>query len=215
MSCCLKCFDSCPLSDEERAFWGQEADSNVHFKVKLCSSPFVKPCCCLSSVLCCPCAQYSTRYNALNHTEPGSGWSNYTFWQGKSSDNLLCRCIKPGKMGEKSCPRCCMCIEGCCFPEAAARATQGMIMKHYSLALDEDDTRIIQCYKSVKELMKWLCFCKCLCGIDCDEGPCSDYVCETVFWFSCFCVRACMLTRIYHEIKEREEDAPESIQMQR
>ncbi len=174
---------------------GQEAESSIHFKVKLCSSPNMQPCCCMSSALCCPCAQYNTRYKALNHIEPGSGWSNYTCWQGKSSDNVAFCCIKPGKMGEKSCPQCCMCIEGCCFPEAAARATQGMIMKHYSLALDEDDTRMIHCYKFLKEWAKYVPHCiALLCGTSCDDEQCSNCVCEAMFCCSCLYVRACMLT---------------------
>ena len=86
--------------------WGQYADNNEAFKVKLCGAPCAEPCCWIGSMLCWPCGQYKLRYMVLNHQEPGSGWKNYSCCQGLFGG---CCCIQPGNLGEESCPQLCMC----------------------------------------------------------------------------------------------------------
>eukprot|EP00804_Cyclotella_cryptica_P022189 CCRYP_011639-RB/>CCRYP_011639-RB protein AED:0.02 eAED:0.02 QI:111/1/1/1/1/1/2/524/145 len=104
---CLFCFSSDKLSPDERKgkygdVWGQYADNDNQFKVKLCGAPCAEPCCWMGSMICFPCAQYKLRHMALNHVSPGSGWSNYTCCQSMFGG---CCCIQPGNLGEDSCPQ--------------------------------------------------------------------------------------------------------------
>mmetsp|Transcript_2779 Transcript_2779/g.4880 ORF Transcript_2779/g.4880 Transcript_2779/m.4880 type:complete len:215 (+) Transcript_2779:119-763(+) len=212
---CLFCFSGDKLSPEERKgkygdAWGQYADNEQTFKVKLCGAPCAEPCCWIGSMACFPCAQYKVRHMALNHGEPGSGWKNYQCCQGMFGG---CCCVQPGNMGEDNCPQCCMCLEGCCCPGMAVSASQGMIMQQHSLGLDEDDVRLIRCNNCL-QMLAFLSSCLNIC-IDCEGDDAVVAVINVAADITFCCVSGCMTARVYHEMTAREKEAPDSFQMQR
>lgn len=157
-----------------------------------------------------PCAQYKLRHMALNHNEPGSGWSNYKCCQGMFGG---CCCIQPGNLGEDSCPQCCMCLEGCLCPGMAVSASQGMIMQQYGLGLDEDDVRLIRCNNCL-QFLKFFANCLSMC-VDFDGENAVVGIINLVADITFCCVSGCMTARTYHEINEREKEAPEKYRMER
>ena len=189
---------------------GQYADNEQKFKVNLCGAPCSEPGCWMGSMICMPCAQYKLRHMALNHIEPGSGWSNYSCCQGMFGG---CCCIQPGKMGEESCPQACMCLEGCCCPGMAVSASQGMIMQRYNLGLDEDDVRLIRCNNCL-QICACLASCLNIC-IDCEGDDACVAIINLVADIVFCCVSGCMTARVYHEITEREKEAPKRNAMER
>lgn len=214
MSCCF-CFSGDKLSPEERKgkygdLWGQYADNEQNFRVKLCGAPCAEPCCWMGSMVCGPCAQYKIRHMALNHAEPGSEWKNYTCCQGMFGG---CCCIQPGNLGEDTCPRCCMCAEGLCCPGMAVSASQSMIMQQYNLGLDEDDVRLIRCNNCL-QCLAVVASCLNIC-IDCEGDDEVVSLINLVADITFCCVSGCMTARVYHEIKEREKEAPERFQIER
>ena len=116
-------------------------------------------------------------------------------------------------MGEKSCPQCCMCLEGCCCPGMAVSATQGMIQQQHNLGLDSDDVRLIRC----NNCLQWLaCIASCLnICIDFDGDDACVSIINLVADITFCCVSGCMTARVYHEINEREKEAPEQYRMER
>jgi hypothetical protein len=157
-----------------------------------------------------PCAQYKLRYMSLNHVEPGSGWSNYQCCQGMFGG---CCCIQPGNMGESSCPQCCMCLEGCLLPGMAVSASQGVIMQRYGLGLDSDDVKLIRCNNCL-QLLACVASCLNIC-IDFDGDDAIVGLINLVADITFCCVSGCMTARVYHEIKEREKEAPQGQKMER
>jgi hypothetical protein len=120
---------------------------------------------------------------------------------------------QPGNMGEDGCPQCCMCLEGCCCPGMAVSASQGIIMQRYDLGLDSDDVRIIRCNNCL-QICALCASCLNIC-IDCEGDNaivnCINLVADVVFC----CVSGCMTARVYHEINEREREAPKGYRMDR
>jgi len=173
-------------------------------------APCAEPGCWCASTICMPCAQVHMRKKALNHVDPGSGWSNYECCQGMFGG--FC-CLQPGKCGESSCPQVCMCAEACCFPGLAASVNSMVVRQKHSLGLDEDDVRLIRCSNC---LMVFSVVLGCL-GICFDwdgERECITIV-NCIADVTFCCVSGCMTAQTYHEIKEREKEAPESQAMQR
>lgn len=90
---CLFCFSTKPLSQSEMngkygQVYGQFSNNNTKFDISLCQAPCREPCCWMGSMVClCP-AQVHMRHKALNHVDPGSGWSNY-----KVSKDLLAHLV--------------------------------------------------------------------------------------------------------------------------
>ena len=120
---------------------------------------------------------------------------------------------QPGNMGEESCPQCCMCAEGCCFPGMAVSATQGVIMQWYGLGLDSDDVRLIRCNNCL-QLLACVASCLNIC-IDFDGDDAIVGLINLVADITFCCVSGCMTARVYHEITEREKEAPKRELMER
>lgn len=162
-------------------------------------------------MLCyCP-VQVWLRHKALNHVEPGSGWSNYRCCQGYFGG---CACLQPGQLGEESCPLCCMTLESCLCPGLAVSATSMVIRHNYGLGLDEDDVRLIRCSNC---LQIFACVCHLIaCMTDCeadDKVACVvDMIADVVFCS----VAGCTTAQCHHEIKLRENmSAPQRQRMDR
>jgi len=187
-----------------------EADK---FDITMCNAPTTQPGCWCTSMLCfCP-AQIYIRKKALNHLEPDSGWSNYICCQGQFGG---CCCIEPGKLGEKSCPVLCMCLEASLCPGMAVSATSGVIRDRYNLGLDEDDVRLIRCNNCLQ------CFALCasclnIC-IDFEGDDCAVYIIDAIADITFCCIASCMTVQVNHEINMREKQgisAPISMGMRR
>jgi len=106
-----------------------------------------------------------------------------------------------------------MCLEGFCCPGMAVSASQGMIMQQYGLGLDEDDVRLIRCNNCLQVLAcvaSLLNICIDFNGDDAVVGI-INLIADIVFC----CMSGCMTARTYHEIKEREKEAPEKYKMER
>ena len=94
----------------------------------------------------------------------------------------------------------------------AISASQAVVMQQYGLGLDEDDVRLIRCNNCLQFLA---CIASCIdiCIGDGDNVIVGiiNLAADIVFC----CVSGCMTARTYHEIKEREKEAPEKYRMER
>lgn len=213
---CLFCFSGDGLSEDEKkgkygSAMGPYADFNNKYDITMCQAPCKEPCCCLISMVCmCP-VQIYMRHKALNHVDPGSGWSNYMCCQGMFGG---CCCLQPGKMGDKQCPCPCMCLEAFLCPGAAVSATSGVIRQQYQLGLDEDDVKLIRCNNCLQ-------LASCLCTIIAICTPCEgdDVFAEILNIIAdiVFCsVTGCMTAQCNREMKLRSNmSAPQGAQMGR
>ena len=95
----------------------------------------------------------------------------------------------------------------------AVSASQGMVMEQYALGLDEDDVRVIRCNNCLQFLA---CFASCisLC-VDCEGEDAIVGLINLIADVTFCCVSGCMTARTYHEIKKRENEAPEKYRMER
>ena len=86
-------------------------------------------------------------------------------------------------------------------------------MQQYSLGLDEDDVRIIRCNNCL-QILAICASCLNIC-IDFEGDDAVVGIINLVADITFCCVSGCMTARVYHEIKEREKEAPEAFQMRR
>jgi len=212
---CFLCSGEPVHKDEMKGRYGEAyakyADNQTTFDVSLLKTPCAEPCCWIGSMAFLPCAAVKMRHRALNHVEPGSGWSNYLCCQGFIPG---CCCIKPGELGEKSCPCLCMTCEALCCPGCAVSSTSYLIRDHHSLGLDEDDYRVIQCNNCIQCFREIFNLISCLVDFEGEEEiSCAvNTVADVVFC----CISGCMTAQVYHEIKIRESgSAPTSETIER
>lgn len=106
-----------------------------------------------------------------------------------------------------------MCLEGTCCPGLAVSASQGILMRQYALGLDEDDVRLIRCNNCLQVLACVASLLNICIDFDGDDACVSiiNLIADIMFC----CVSGCMTARTYHEIKEREKEAPEKYKMER
>lgn len=212
---CLFCFSKEKLSQDETqgkygGAFGPFIENNETFDVSLCKTPCKTPAVWCGAMAClCPAAIYM-RHKALNHVEPGSGWSNYECCQGYFGG---CCCLQPGKMGEKSCPVPCMCLEACLCPGPAVSATSNVIRERYSLGLDDDDVQLIRC----SNCLFYFSFClSCVSMLtDCEGDDALAGIVNTISDVVFCCVSGCMTAQVNHEMKIRDDGSPVQSSMQR
>lgn len=217
---CLICFSSDPLSEEEKkgrygGKLGPFGDYSNKFDIKLCEVPCAEPPCWCVSIGCWIPSLMFMRHRALNHVEPGSGWSNYQCCQGYFSCGPCCRA---GNCCEDQCPCPCMCLEALICPGLAASATSIVIRQRYQLGLDEDDVKLIRFSNCLQCIS---CICNCVARIT--DNPRLDRFAKALDIFAdCLfcCVQGCVTAQTYHEIELRENNsatgrAPTSNQMNR
>ena len=201
---CFMCFSKERLTQDEikgkygDAF-GPYKDYGNNFDISLCQAPCREPLCCCTSTIClCP-AQVFMRHKALNHVNPGSGWSDYKCCQGYFGG--IC-CFQPGQMCESTCPVPCMCLESCICPGPAVSATSNLIREKYRLGLDEDDVRLIRCSNCLF-YFSFILSCIAMCT-DCegDDAVASavDCISDGVF----LSVAGCMTAQVNHEMALRK-----------
>lgn len=116
----------------------------------MCGACCKEPLCCLCQFICPPCTQFVLRKEALN-----DNMSEYICCQGYISG---CCCCKPGHLGEKSCPGCCLCIEATLCNSCAVSSTRAYVMDKYNLQSDPWDRRIIRFNNCIQMLA-------CICDI--------------------------------------------------
>ena len=209
------CFSDEPLSADEMsgkygAAYGPFAAKTSKYDITMCQAPCRATGCWCVSIACLPCAQIKMRYKVLNHVDPSSGWKNYECCQGKFGG--VC-CCQPGKCGEKTCPRSCMCLEGCCCPGLAASVNSMLIREKYGLGLDADDIRLIRCSNCLQMFACIVNLIGCFCDWD-GEATCRAIVNGVADVTFC-CVAGCMTAQTNHEIEKRIKEAPQGAAMER
>lgn len=212
---CLFCFSKEPLSpDEMNGKYGSSMQPFLQnrdtYDITLCQTPCKEPGCWCASMLClCP-GIMMMRHKALNHVDPGSGWSNYICCQGQFGG---CCCIQPGSLGEKTCPVPCMCLEAFCCTGPAVSATSNLIRERYSLGLDEDDIRLIRCNNCLFFFSACLTCVAMFTECEGDDAAASIVNCISDVVFCC--TAGCMTAQTNHEIKLRESNGVHSAFMER
>lgn len=191
--------------------YAEYLDNTETYDITLCQAPCAEPGCCCISMFCFCCAQVHMRHKALNHVYPGSEWSKYICCQNYFGG---CCCIQPGKLGEQSCPVCCMCMESLCCAGMAVSATSGLIRDKYQLGLDADDIKLIRLNNCIQMIALVANVVSMFADWDGEEQciQCINLIANAVF-----CSTAgCMTAQVYHEINLRENpEAPESEVMER
>lgn len=86
-------------------------------------------------------------------------------------------------------------------------------MQQYGLGLDEDDVRLIRCNNCL-QFLKFFANCLSMC-VDFDGENAVVGIINLVADITFCCVSGCMTARTYHEINEREKEAPEKYRMER
>jgi len=86
-------------------------------------------------------------------------------------------------------------------------------MQQYNLGLDSDDVKLIRCNNCL-QMLACAASCLNLC-IDFDGDDAIVRLINLVADITFCCVSGCMTARVYHEINEREKEAPASNSMQR
>lgn len=215
---CLFCFSSEPLSQSELngkygSAYGRFSNLSRRntFDASLCQTPYKTPCCWSASMLClCP-AQIYMRHKALNHVDPGSGWSNYRCCQGYYGG---CCCLQPGSVGDEQCPVCCMTLEAFLCVGPAASATSNVIREQHQLALDEDDVRLIRCTNCLQIFAICLtCVARCT---DCEGDDAAAGIVNAIADVVFCCVAGCMTAQANHEMDVRDKmGAPQRMKMDR
>mmetsp|Transcript_6019 Transcript_6019/g.8525 ORF Transcript_6019/g.8525 Transcript_6019/m.8525 type:complete len:216 (-) Transcript_6019:45-692(-) len=213
---CLFCFSKERLSPSEvkGKYGGAYApfiNNNTTFDITMCQAPCKAPLCWLGAMTCfCP-VQVHMRHKALNHVDPGSGWSNYQCCQGYFGG---CCCLQPGQMCESTCPVPCMCLEAALCPGAAVSATSNVIRQRYQLGLDEDDVRLIRCSNCL--FFFSICLSVVSCLTECEGDDALASVVNTVSDVVFCCVSGCMTAQVNHEINLRESmGTPQREEMER
>ena len=201
------CVSAEPLeADEMVGMRGQQLarfnENRGRFRVAMADTPCGvdanTTCCCLmaSVPLTWSCVQVHMRYKALNHLEPGSGWSNYVCCQGYVP---ACLCFAPGHCGERELPRTCAFLETCCCPGLAVTSTRFLLFDHYDLAPDPCDNKLIRISNCVQLLA---CICDIAAHFDRNLRELSailDLVADLVF----LALAGCMTAQIDHEMAYR------------
>lgn len=86
-------------------------------------------------------------------------------------------------------------------------------MQQYNLGLDSDDVKLIRCNNCL-QVLACVASCVNIC-IDFDGDDAVVGLINLIADITFCCVSGCMTARVYHEIKEREKEAPTSNSMQR
>ena len=212
---CLFCFSKDNLTqDEMKGKYGQSlgqyAGYQNKFDISLCQTPCREPlCCCVSALCLCPAAIHM-RKKALNHVNPGSGWSDYECCQGMYGG---CCCLQPGSMGESTCPLPCMCLEALCCLGPAVSATSNVVREKYQLGLDEDDVRLIRCSNCLF-YFSFILSCIAMCT-DCEGDDALASVVNCISDCVFVSVAGCMTAQVNHEMKLRETSSPGQMLMDR
>lgn len=160
-----------------------------------------QPLCCIGVCpFCFPCVQFWIRKKALEQI--GNGMQDYICSQGYYP---ACCCWQPGKMGEKSCPEVCLCLEGCCCPGCVLTGTRLSVMDAYQIQPDPCDNRFIQFNNCIQMLA---CICHMLAMIDSsfqDLANIIDCIADIVF----FSMAGCMTAQAYTELEYQKANGAE------
>ena len=177
MAFCLVCFSGDPHPDDP--YGAKPNQLNVSLKDAPCKDPM---CCCLGFF--CPYPVIGKlRYDYLRED-----MTRYICCQGVIPD---CYCFKPGRMGEKDCPYCCLCLEVVCCPGLSLSSTRGAVMSDYNLGSDPFDRKIIRC-------TNFLQMAACLCRVAAAFEPsCRDVADATscIADFAFWTVMGCMASQ--------------------
>eukprot|EP00242_Pyramimonas_sp_CCMP2087_P012145 CAMPEP_0198212822 /NCGR_PEP_ID=MMETSP1445-20131203/27801_1 /TAXON_ID=36898 /ORGANISM="Pyramimonas sp., Strain CCMP2087" /LENGTH=197 /DNA_ID=CAMNT_0043887369 /DNA_START=104 /DNA_END=694 /DNA_ORIENTATION=- len=151
------------------------------------------PLCCCTSFFCTCCASYSIRKRVL---------------YGDMSRYLCCggHCPCSGKMGEKSCPEFCLCLETvCCFTQSVA-SSRHMIQDEFHIQNTTCDNCLIGFMICINQLACIFRILACLTGNDAIEQAADILTCIADLTYMSVC--ACMQTQHKVELDVRDGDRP-------
>ena len=188
MVCFLLCSDS---PDGINDPFAQHANE---FQVPLMSAPCEDPLCCVFGFL--PCGACYNAY-VLRKRALGGNMQNYECCQGYMP---ACCCIKPGKMGESSCPECCLFAESCCCLGLSMSSTRMFVQDMLGLRSDPTDRRLIRCNNC---LMALSCICNILAIVNdsfSDLAALLDCIADCFF----YSLLGCMNVQIRKELDAAE-----------
>eukprot|EP00298_Acanthocystis_sp_HF-20_P029887 c8855_g1_i1.p1 GENE.c8855_g1_i1~~c8855_g1_i1.p1 ORF type:complete len:202 (+),score=41.69 c8855_g1_i1:25-630(+) len=140
---CLLCSDIDELKKQDPRSQHQNT-----FATNLCSAPCNNPGCCCLAFFCPHCVAYNLRKRALHND-----MTRYICCQGYLGS---CCCFKPGEMGERSCPECCLCMEVCCCLGLSMSSTRFVLMDEYSIQPDICDYRLM-CFSNTLQILSCIC----------------------------------------------------------
>jgi hypothetical protein len=140
-----------------------------------------------------PCAQFSLRKQVIK-TLGQDFDSTYTCCQGY----IRFCCWQPGKLGESSCPTCCLCLESFCCHSCAVSSSRMYLMDHRRLQSDPCD-RCLICFSNCLQYMACACYIISIFKPECR----NSYICIQRIADCVYCmVAACMTAQVNYECKK-------------
>ncbi|CAM9495650.1 unnamed protein product [Chrysoparadoxa australica] len=146
--------------------------------------------CCVGSFCSC-CSQFHIRKRALDND-----MTKYQCCQGYFPG---CCCFKPGKMGEKSAPTCCLCLESFCCLSCALSTNRMVIMDKFQVHPDPWDNRIIR-FNNFLQLLSCVCNLAAICVEELREfARILDLIAQLVFYSTAGCMTGQMMTELDYQ----------------
>eukprot|EP00636_Phaeomonas_parva_P012273 CAMPEP_0118854230 /NCGR_PEP_ID=MMETSP1163-20130328/2525_1 /TAXON_ID=124430 /ORGANISM="Phaeomonas parva, Strain CCMP2877" /LENGTH=183 /DNA_ID=CAMNT_0006786923 /DNA_START=92 /DNA_END=643 /DNA_ORIENTATION=- len=155
----------------------------------MAEAPCKEPLRCCVGALCAPCCACYQRKEALD-----GQMDRYECCQGYIPG---CCCCKPGKMGEKSCPTLCLCLEGCCCPATSLSVTRMYLQDLLDISSDPMDIRII---KFTNCMIYLSCICNILAIFIAELRELAQII-DCITDCIVASVSGCMSAQIYREIE--------------
>lgn len=159
-------------------------------------APCADPVCCISGFIPC-CAVYNAY--TLRSRVLGGSLENYECCQGYIPG---CCCLKPGSMGEQSCPALCLCCESCCCLGLSLSSTRMYLQDMLNIRSDPMDRRLIRFNNCLFTLS---CICNILAifnGAFRDAAAILECISDCVF----YSIMGCMNVQIRKELERAEAE---------
>jgi hypothetical protein len=152
------------------------------YEISMLEAPCRRPCTCILSTVCVPCAQWYVRRAVL-----GYDMSKYKLWQGYHDGPQCCArtcpsapiTIRSGTYGEQDCPYLFLALEVCCLAGMFSTCCAFDVSRRYQreergLSTDPTEHRHHKCIDFFSHIMH-TCFqlgC-CMCATSCLVGVCA------------------------------------------
>ncbi|GAB5036016.1 splicing factor 3 subunit [Nannochloropsis oceanica] len=196
MSICFLCFPDDVIPGYARS------DNPYTFQVSMAKTCIADPCCCLASLVCPLPVACINRHRALE-----GKMEEYKCCQGYYP---LCG-MRPGEVGESSCPSLCLCLEATCCFTCAVSATRNYLMDKYSIHPDPMDYQIVRCSNAI-QCLSCICSLASICIEDLREGA---RILRHIAHITFCTVQGCMQTQTAVEIAFQHKKGVEAPQANR
>ena len=191
MAFILCCFDDGPIEGDRFA-------AGTAFATPLSNACCTDPGCCLAGFFCPCCTLFKLRYDYLR-----GDMSQFLCCQGLWGG---CLCLRPGRMGEKSCPELCLACEVILCPGLSISATRMSMMQSYQLQSDPFDRKLIR-FSNCLQMLSCLCTTVAICVPECQNcARMTEKIADLVFWS----VLGCMSAQVHHEMAVRNHQTSQA-----